>query len=114
MVRWFIVDRARIYVLLIFLNEVLWTKLSLANIIGGLQYLPFTRLDLTFVVDKVRAYLCISRVFAIGGQLSKFHVILHFFISDGLYISKNAILSLHSFIDVDWGDHDDRESVSLL
>jgi hypothetical protein len=52
--------------------------------------------------------------FAIGGQLSKFHVILHFFVSDGLYISKRAILSLHGFIDADWGDHDDKESVSLL
>lgn len=39
---------------------------------------------------------------------------LTFFVSNGLYISKRAILSLHGFIDADWGDHDDKESVSLL
>jgi hypothetical protein len=84
------------------------------NIIGGLQYLSFTRPDVAFAVHKVSKYMynplephwiavkCILRY-------------LKSTISHALLIQPSTAVKLHCFSDADWAsDHDDRRSVGAF
>jgi len=81
------------------------------SIVGSMQYLAFTRLDLAFVVHKVSKFM--HNPLDTYWQAVK--LILRYLkhsISTGLFITSNVNFTLQAFSDSDWAaDRDDRRSV---
>ena len=81
------------------------------SVVGGLQYLSFTRPDLTFAVHKVSKYMQnpMEPHWAVVKR------ILHYLkntISHALLIQPTTDLKLHTFSDADWAsDRDDKRSI---
>ncbi|CAH9110456.1 unnamed protein product [Cuscuta europaea] len=82
------------------------------SVLGALQYLAFTRPDISFVVNKLAQFMhCPSTLHwqAVKRVLRYLKGTTHF----GIYISAHTPLSLHAFADADWaGDTDTRHSTS--
>ena len=81
------------------------------SIVGGLQYLSFTRPDLAFVVHKVSKYMQnpIEPHWATVKRILRY---LKNTISHALLIQPIIDLKLHTFSDADWAsDRDDRRSI---
>jgi histone deacetylase 1/2 len=80
------------------------------SLVGGLQYLTWTRPDLSFVVNKVCQYLHEPRT----PHMSAVKRILRYVrytLDSGLQISSTASTLLSAFSDADWaGSMDDRRS----
>ncbi|RVX18433.1 Retrovirus-related Pol polyprotein from transposon RE2 [Vitis vinifera] len=80
------------------------------SVVGGLQYLSFTRPDLTFVVHKVSKYMQNP----MEPHWAVVKHILHYLkntISHALLIQPTTDLKLHTFSDVDWAsDRDDKST----
>jgi histone deacetylase 1/2 len=80
------------------------------SLVGGLQYLTMTRLDLSFVVNKVCQYLHEPRT----SHMSAVKHILRYVrytIDSGLQLWSTPSTLLSAFLDADWaGSIDDRRS----
>lgn len=77
------------------------------QLIGSLQYLQFTRLDIAFAVNRLSQYMhCPTEEHLQTGKR-----ILQYLVgtsTHGIFFSANNSLSLHGFSDADWaGDSDD-------
>lgn len=81
------------------------------KVVGSLQYLSFTRPDLSFSVHKVSKFM--QNPLDLHWQAVK--RILRYLkhsISTGLFIAKSTSTAIQAFSDSDWaGDRDDRRSV---
>lgn len=77
------------------------------KLIGSLQYLQFTRLDIAYAVNRLSQFM--HRPTDLHWQAAK--RILRYLAatpSHGIYFSARNVLSLHAFSDADWaGDADD-------
>ncbi|KAK0580290.1 hypothetical protein LWI29_000376 [Acer saccharum] len=82
------------------------------QVLGSLQYLSLTRLDISFAVNKLSQFMhkpttthwnAVKRVLRyLRGSLAH-----------GLLLSRSSPLNLHAFADADWaGDPDDRRSTT--
>ncbi|CAH9086016.1 unnamed protein product [Cuscuta europaea] len=82
------------------------------SVIGALQYLSFTRPDISFVVNKLSQYMhrpTTRHWEAIKRVLRYLKGTPHF----GIFISAHTPLTLHAYADADWaGDIDTRHSTS--
>ena len=82
------------------------------QIVGGLQYLTFTRPDTCYVVNKVCQFLHApteDHWFAVKRILRYLQATT----THGLHITRDSLLSLHGFTNADWaGSIDDRKSTS--
>ncbi|KAH9662761.1 retrovirus-related pol polyprotein from transposon RE2 [Citrus sinensis] len=82
------------------------------SIVGGLQYLSLTRLDVAFAVNKLSQFMhCpTTQHWVAVKQLLRY---LWGTIHHGLFLHRNSPLLLHGFSDADWaGNTDDRTSTS--
>lgn len=81
-------------------------------IVGSLQYLAFTRLNIAYAVNKLSQYM--HRPTDVHLQAAK--RVLRYLAgtaSHGIYIRRDSPLSLHAFSDADWaGDQDDYLSTN--
>ena len=81
------------------------------SIVGGLQYLSFTRPEIAFAIHKVSKYMHDPRVphWVAVKRILRY---LKSTISHALFIQPDSDLQLHSYSDADWAtDQDDRRSV---
>jgi histone deacetylase 1/2 len=80
------------------------------SIFGGLQYILYTRPDLSFAINKVCQYLHAPR----SPHWSAVKRILHYIqmtVSHGLHFRADSFGLLSAFSDADWaGSSDDRRS----
>ncbi|KAK2984661.1 hypothetical protein RJ640_006644 [Escallonia rubra] len=80
------------------------------QIIGSLQYLTFTRPDLSFAINKLAQFMQ-HPTDAHWTAVKRILRYLKATISHGLLFQKSPISSLHAFSDADWaGNIDDRRS----
>ncbi|XP_042983205.1 uncharacterized mitochondrial protein AtMg00810-like [Carya illinoinensis] len=81
------------------------------SVVGSLQYLSFTRPDISFAVNKVCQYMHNPKIphwQAVKRILRYLKLTSNF----GLYFSKSSPLTLSAFSDADWaGCPDDRKSI---
>ena len=77
------------------------------TLVGGLQYLSLTRLDITFAVNKLSQFM--HKPTTVHHQaLKRLLRYLHGTLDLGLNIYSNSPLHLHAYSDADWaGDRDD-------
>ncbi|XP_058003749.1 uncharacterized mitochondrial protein AtMg00810-like [Hevea brasiliensis] len=82
------------------------------SIVGGLQYLTFTRPDIAFAVNKVSQFMhCPTDAHwsAVNRILHYVHATAH----HGLFLSRQSNFLLHGYSDADWGGSiDDRKSTT--
>jgi hypothetical protein len=80
------------------------------SIVGGLQYLTLTRLDISFAVNKVCQYLHAPTTIH-WATVKRILRYLKHTMEIGLKICKSPSLLVSAFSDADWaGDRDDRRS----
>ncbi|KAF5481818.1 hypothetical protein F2P56_002440, partial [Juglans regia] len=81
------------------------------NMVGSMQYLAFTRPDLTFAIHKVSKFMH-NPLETQWQAVKRILRYLKHIVSTGLLISKVINLDLQAFSDSDWAaDRDDRRSV---
>jgi len=80
------------------------------QIVGALQYLTFTRLDICFAVNRVCQFMHAPT----DSHWAAVKCILRYLkgmTSYGFHITRGSSVALHGFIDADWaGSIDDRKS----
>ena len=82
------------------------------EIVGALQYLTFTRLDIYFTVNKVCQFMHASAD-AYWVAVKRILCYLNGTISFGLHITCSSSFSLHGFTNVDWASSvNGRKSIS--
>ena len=77
------------------------------SVVGSLQYLSFTRPDISFAVNKLAQFMQSPEEAhwnALKRLLRYLHGTMHF----GLQIHRHSPLSIHSFTDADWGGNQDN------
>jgi hypothetical protein len=80
------------------------------SLVGGLQYLTMTRLDLSFVVNKVCQYLHEPRTPHMTA-IKRILCYVRYTIDSGLQLCSTSLILLSAFSDADWADSmDDRRS----
>jgi histone deacetylase 1/2 len=81
------------------------------SIVGGLQYLLHTRLDLLFAVNKVYQYLYTPHS-PHWSAVKSILCYVHSTVSHGLHLRADSSSLLSAFCDADWaGSSDDRRSM---
>lgn len=82
------------------------------SVVGSLQYLAFTRPDISYVVTRLSQFM--HRPTSAHWQAAK--RVLRYLASTpshGIFLHRNSPLTLHAFSDVDWaGDNDDYVSTN--
>jgi histone deacetylase 1/2 len=82
------------------------------QIVGALQYLTFTHLDICFVVNRVCQFMH-APTDSYWVAVKRILCYLQGMVSYGLHITHNSFFVLHGFTDADWtGSIDDRKSTS--
>jgi histone deacetylase 1/2 len=80
------------------------------SLVGGLQYLTWTRPDLSFVVNKVCQYLHEPHTSHMSA-VKRILCFVRYTLDSGLQLSSTASTLLSAFSDADWaGSMDDRRS----
>jgi len=82
------------------------------QVVGALQYLTFTRPDITFAVNKVSQYMHNPQLhhWKAVKRILRYVAGTH---SHGLRFTSCKSFSVHAFADADWGsDTDDRKSTT--
>jgi len=82
------------------------------QIVGALQYLTFTRPDITYAVNKVSQYMHNPQIhhWKAVKRLLRYVAGTHAF---GIRFTSSTNQSIHGFADADWGaDIDDRKSTT--
>ncbi|XP_019431978.1 PREDICTED: uncharacterized protein LOC109339062 [Lupinus angustifolius] len=87
---------------------------SFRAIIGALQYLTLTRLDLSFAINKLSQFMHQPTQTHLQ-QLKRVLKYLKLTLNYGLTLKKPSQLTLHAFSDADWGGNlDHRTSTSAF
>ncbi|PHT74612.1 hypothetical protein T459_21889 [Capsicum annuum] len=80
------------------------------TVVGSLQYLQFTRLDIAFIVNKLFQFTSCPMI----THWTVVKYVLHYLAGTSdrsLFLQKDSPLLLHAFFDSDWvGDRNDRSS----
>lgn len=85
----------------------LQTTTKYRQVVSSLQYLPFRRLNIAFIVNKLSRFLHKSTT-SHWSTMKQVLQYLKYTITSSIFLRKNSLLSLHAYSKIDWvGDKDD-------